>query len=198
MPRTGRTYEKPSRLSQGLVICFSIAVVAMAGWLALVIMSHGTRTMAADGTDVEATSQPVAARVVAEPEKAGAMDRFNAAYFAPGVRYYPPSAAAPPRSALALTDPAPIAVRDPVFPAPPAMAAIPDTSYRDIPIDEPLPEEAVIGAPDGNAELVPLPLPNPRRIAAIPVPRPRPRADGEDAQGGAESSFFDFMINRQR
>ncbi len=204
MPRTGRAYEKPSRIAQGLVACFSVAVVAMAGWLAITIISHGAGTMAvADSMDIETTSaHPVVENVVAEPQKPSAADRFNSAYFDPAIRNYPSSTATtPPQSALALTalaEPLPVTARDPGFPAPSITTAIPDMSYRDIPIDEPSQEQAVIGVPDANAELVPLPPPNPRRIAAIPVPRPRPRTDGEDTQPAADPSFFDLLISRQR
>ena len=33
MPKPGLAYEKPSRVSQVLVIGFSLAVIVMAGWL---------------------------------------------------------------------------------------------------------------------------------------------------------------------
>jgi cytoskeletal protein RodZ len=54
-------YEKPSQLSQGLVIGLSIAVVLMAGWLAMTIMfSDSMRTAAEDGPETVA-STPIAA-----------------------------------------------------------------------------------------------------------------------------------------
>jgi hypothetical protein len=62
MQVTAPIYEKPSRLSQGLVVGLSIAVVAMAGWLAMTIITPPTTT--ASGSETDATAgTPVSAPV---------------------------------------------------------------------------------------------------------------------------------------
>jgi hypothetical protein len=61
MPGTNRIYEEPSRLSQGLVVGLSVAVVAMAGWLVVTIAFPRTAaTSTEDDTDATA-SLPAAA-----------------------------------------------------------------------------------------------------------------------------------------
>lgn len=195
MRRTGPSYEKPSLISQGLVVCFSIAVVVMAGWFALVILfSHDASTMAADDSRIEtAAPLPDAAVVSPESEKPDFAARLSAAYVEPPPR--DPPDAAPPRSALPLLPPVepPAAITfDSRYPAFPPMAAMPNANYRGIPADESFRAES--DAADGALEAVPLPKP---RRAAIPVPRPRPRLDAED-QPDPDPSFFDLLINRQR
>ena len=39
MPRPGLTYERSSRVSRVLILCFSVAVLVMGGWLAVMIMA---------------------------------------------------------------------------------------------------------------------------------------------------------------
>ena len=209
MPRTVRAYEKPSRISQGLIVCFSIAVVVMAGWLVTVVMFFdGANTMAADEADI----QPISARsyvtnVFPEPAKLGETARSNAADLEslPWVHTpdsaTPPAAPAPPRSALPL---APFA-QFPAGGAPPpaytmssAATEVPDASYRGIIADDLSRQiEAAIDA-DTAPEVIPLPLPKPRPTASVPVPRPRPRLDAEDTQPSPDQSFFEFLTNRER
>lgn len=201
MPKTRRTYEKPSRISQGLVICFSIAVVVMAGWFAMTVMfSHDARSRVAEGVAIETASIPLHAENVApEPERAGETVRLNSAYFEPIPRDYAPNIAPPPRLALplaSLTAPPPAAVRDPEYF--PLSTATPSANYRGILSDEPLQAEIPVGASDVLPDLVPLPPPKPRRTASIPVPRPRPRLDGDDMLLDPEHSIFDALFNRQR
>jgi len=51
MPRTGPAYERPSRVSLALYVCFSLAVAVMAGWLVMMILSsNDANTKAADPT----------------------------------------------------------------------------------------------------------------------------------------------------
>src|ERR1700674_1952696 len=65
MPRTGLAYERASRVSQALILCFSLAVVVMAGWLAMMIMlPHDANTMAADPADVPEMATIPAPRIV--------------------------------------------------------------------------------------------------------------------------------------
>ena len=64
MPRTGLAYERPSRVSQALILGFSLAVVVMAGWLVMMIMlPHDANTTAADPADVPAMATTPAPRI---------------------------------------------------------------------------------------------------------------------------------------
>lgn len=200
MQRASHSYEKPSRISQALVVCFSVAVVFMAGWLALVILfPRDANTMAARDTDIEITdTPPYVENIAPEPEQLSVKARLNAAYFDPLPRDLP-DVAPPPRSALPLgpvTEPPPAATFDSRYPTSLITAAAPNTNHRSVTADEFLQIAAAVEAIDVAPEVVPLPLPKPRR-ASVPVPRPRPRLDGED-QLGADPSFFDLLVSRQR
>ena len=58
MQRTNRIYEAPSRLSQGLVVGLSVAVVAMAGWLAITITHSQSVASSAEGAP-DVTANPL-------------------------------------------------------------------------------------------------------------------------------------------
>jgi hypothetical protein len=197
---SGHTYEKPSRISQALVVCFSIAVVLMAGWFAITIMfSHYGTTSAVDDTEIVTTSPASVEDVSAEPDESNVTARLNAAYFEPLSRdAY--AAAAPPRSALPLAPvagPFSAATRDPGYPALSIAPVMPDANYRTIPADEPLPAGALTEA---AADVVPLPPPKRSHTAFIPIPRPRPRIEAEDVQPAPEQSqsLFDLLMYGQR
>jgi hypothetical protein len=193
MPRTGLAYERPSRVSQALILCFSLAVVVMAGWLVMMIMlPHDTNTMAADPAD---------------PADVPAMATTPAPRIENSVTAYDPPPAksaqlglqpdAPPRPDAPSANPS--STRPAPFPVRPAGAyatsslAPPEASNRGASNDDRL-----IQAEAGNdtAELVPLPLPRPRRTAAVPVPRARPHLDGDDAPPPRERTFFDLLVGR--
>ncbi len=57
MPRTKVIYEDPSRLSQGLVIGLSVAIVAMAAWFAATVANTRTAVTAIEG-DLDAAATP--------------------------------------------------------------------------------------------------------------------------------------------
>lgn len=106
LPGTKRIYEKPSRLSQGLVAGLSIAVVAMAGWLAATIAFPEAATGPAEG-DAETTAHPATAattdgsavsREAAAPSPSAASGHFDwPAEFASATAT---PAAPPPRMAV--------------------------------------------------------------------------------------------------
>jgi hypothetical protein len=210
MPRTAPVYEKPSRISQGLVVCFSIAVVVMAGWLVTVVMFFdGANTMAADKADIQPIStRPYVMNVSPEPAKLGETAPSNSADLEPSPWVHtpdsatPPAAPAPPRSDLPLAPfaefPAGGAPR-PAYAMSSVATGVPDASYRGTMADDLSRQvEAAIDA-DTAADVVPLPLPKPRpSSASIPVPRPRPRLDAEDTQPSPDQSFFEFLVNRPR
>ena len=142
MPRTARTYEKPSRISQGLVVCLSIAVVLMAGWLAITIMVSSYATTSAVG-DVKMASAPVHEENVSpEPENPQVAPRANSAYYEPLPQDYALTTPTPPRSALppaSFAEPPPAATRDDAD-APLSIAtAVPDGNFRGIPTPAPYP-----------------------------------------------------------
>ena len=56
---TNRIYEEPSRLSLGLVVVLSIAVVLMASWFAITIMLPQTAATSVEGaSDAAAAAMP--------------------------------------------------------------------------------------------------------------------------------------------
>jgi hypothetical protein len=209
MPRTGLAYEKPSRVSQGLVVGFSIAVVVMTGWLVTMIMSsHDANTMAADPADIPPVSTPPQVLAAApEPIRLSPATRSTArstsALAEPTPWPYTPysaAPAAPPAAALPLASPAPqVAAPAPTYSTSSLPAAVPDANESDLRTYEPPPRiEAAVEAPEAVSEVIPLPPPKPRRVASIiPVPRPRPHLDGDDAPP-QERSLFDQLFNPQR
>ena len=208
MPRTAPAYEKPSRISQGLVVCFSIAVIVMAGWLIMVVMFFdGANTMTADEADIQPISTRSYVTNVPEPTKLGETARSNSTDLEslPWVHTpdsaTPSAAPAPPRSALPLAPfaefPADGAPR-PAYTMSSAATGVPDARYRGTMADDLSRQvEAAIDA-DTAADVIPLPLPKPRPSASIPIPRPRPRLDAEDTQPSPDQPFFEFLVNRQR
>jgi hypothetical protein len=193
---------------RGLVVCFSIAVVLMASWLAITIMFSRLGTIsAADDVDV-ITSAPVSEENVPpvsvenvrpEPEEPAMTTRPNSPYFEPLSRDYKSAMAAPSRAVLpatSLTEPSGGAIRDTTYPA--SSTAAPDADYRGAQVDEPLRAAVPVEPADSAADFVPLPPPKPARTASIPVPRPRPRLEGDDPQPAPEQSLFNLLMYGQR
>jgi hypothetical protein len=166
-------YERPSRLSQVLIICFSAAVLFMGLWLAMMIMvpSEGS-TVAADPSVVPAMATQPAPRVenratAYDPPHANGAQLLDAQSSNP---YSPPSAGPP----------APAAGR----PAG-AYATSSLSSFDNLPSDA------------ANEVSVPLPRPRPRRTAAaVPIPRPRPHIDEPVEAQPKERSLFDILVGR--
>jgi hypothetical protein len=188
MQRTVRAYEKPSRISQGLVVCLSIAVVLAAGRLAsTIIFSRYATTSAVDATDT--TSAPVSVESVSsEPHEPPVAAPVNAASFEPLPRDDASAAPTPPRSALPLAplaEPPSAAMRNPGFAPWSTATAVPDVDFRSSPAKIP----------------PPYPPPQAAEGRSVPVPRPRPRVESEDVQPEPDQSpfsAFDLFIDRQR
>ena len=197
MQRTVRAYEKPSRISQGLVVCLSIAVVVAGGRLASKIMlSRYVTTSAVHDTDT--ASAPVSVEGVSsepheppvEPHEPAVAARVNSTYFEPSPRDDASAAPTPPRSALPLAplaEPPSAATRNPGFAPWSTATSVPAVDFRGIP-----------------AKLTP-PYPPPQAaegtVTSIPVPRPRPRLESEDVQPDPDQSLFssfDLFIDRRR
>ena len=225
MQRTGCDYEEPSRISQGLVVGLSIAVILMTGWLATTILLSRYTTTSAVG-DTGMAGAPVRVENVSPaPDEPRVEAHVNSADFEPSPRDYASSAPTPPRSALPLAsfaEPPPAATIAPGY-APFSMAtAPPDANDRGLSAKRPLPNSlpqagegragSSIQATEAIADLLrspPLPSPPPHvaeakvGVASVPVPRPRPRLEGEEVQPGPDPSAsnwspFDFLIDRQR
>ena len=224
MAGTGRARERPSRISQGLALGLSIAIVLMAGWLAVTIMLSRYATTAASG-DTEMTNPPAhvenGSPVPDEPRTAIGV---NSANYKPMARDYASETPTPPRSALPLApfaEPPAAAAPLPASALLPTATAVPEGNYRSIPAVPSYPprrarQVAVVArtsaeAAEAIADLLrppPLPLPQsyPARRAAegsvgvssVPVPRPRPPLEDEEVQPSPERSAFDFLIDRQR
>jgi len=223
MAGTGRARERPSRISQGLALGLSIAIVLMAGWLAVTIMLSRYATTAASG-DTEMTNPP--ARVENSPvsDEPRVAIGENSADIKPMAQDYASATPTSPRSALPLApfaEPPAAAASLPASALLPTATAVPEGDYPSIPAAPSYPpprarQVAVVArtpaeAAEAIADLLrppPLPLPQPypaRRVAegsvgvaSIPVPRPRPRLEDEEVQPSPQRSAFDFLIDRQR
>lgn len=196
MQRTVRAYEKPSRTSQALVVCLSIAVVLAAGRLAsTIIFSRYATASAVDDTNTTSAPVPVES-VSSELHEPPAAARANPAYFEPLPQDDASTPPTPPRSALplaALDEPSSVAIRNPGYS--PWLTTAPDVDFR---------AREATGA---NVDLrrAPPPYTSPQaaegRVTSIPVPRPRPRPESEDVQPEPDQSpfsAFDLFIDRQR
>jgi hypothetical protein len=209
MPRIGLAYERPSRVSQVLVIGFSIAVVAMAGWLVTVLLVSGdANTSAADQTELRvaaAALPPVSTRVAPEPIRLGAPAAASAT---PDAAQMPSPAQPPswPTTPFAVTRPPGVGQAIPPQSGGPTYTAsalapgetgarVNDRTGGRAGDGAELPIDAAGEAPD-VAEVIPLPPPKPKRVASIPMPRPRPHLESDDVP--QERSFFDFLVNHQR
>jgi hypothetical protein len=195
MLKAGIAYERPSRLSQALVVGFSLAVVAMTGWLLLMIMhSHDANTKTVDV--VEQTPPPP------EPPRVENPPPDNLFPLASTVRPVTVTKPAPgwdDRMATGTSSPAPATTY--------AAASLP----RETSAIAPSPSGYVRPSP-GTADdyrltevegssvalidiaQVPLPHPRPRHLASIPMPRPRPQID-ETPQQPQERSLFEVLFN---
>jgi len=142
MQRIDHAYEKPSRISQGLVVCLSVAVVLMAGWLAITIMLSRHATVSAIGSPDTAGAHGPVEIVSPEPGEPRVAPRLSPAFFEPPPRDYTSATPTPRRSALplaSLAEPPPAATRDDAY-APLSIAtAVPDVNFRGIPTPAPYP-----------------------------------------------------------
>jgi hypothetical protein len=164
-------------VSRVLILCFSVAVLVMGGWLAVMIMvPNHAETEAADPSDVPAMATKPAPRV---ENAATAYDPplANGPQFTdvPATNPYSPSAAAPAAPSSA--------------PRPAGTGAYTPSSFASY---DNLPGDAV----NEVTEFVPLPPPRPKRTAAVPVPRPRPHIDEPAEAQPKERSFFDILVGR--
>jgi hypothetical protein len=151
MPRTGRVYEKPSRISQGLVVCLSIAVVLMAGWLAITIMLSNYATTSAVG-DTNVANAPVQVENVSpEPEKPRVAPRANSTLFERWPRDDAFTAPTPPRSALlplaSFAEPPPAATHDPGYASLSFATVVPEVRHSSIPAPSPFPPPVASSRP---------------------------------------------------
>jgi hypothetical protein len=192
MPRASLAYDKPSRVSRVLVLCFSLAVVLMAGWLVLMIMMSrsGTSMAAAPGDDARATAasttgsvpRPFVVQSTASPISQAVVTTSRMQSASGAAWPDAPSATPPPAAPVASY----------------AVSSIPATqepSYRGFPTDiAATPAEA---SPEAT-EIVPLPQPRPKHMASVPVPRPRPQIDDPTDAPTPQRSLFDFLVDRQK
>lgn len=209
MPTTGCAYEKPSRMSQALVVCFSVAVIVMSAWFLKMIMftKYGT-TSVADDTEIEMVAPGTAGNVSSDPDRPPQAAPFNSAYFEPSARDNGFATAVQPRPSLPLASVAEPPSADPRDAEPlslPVATVAPDASYRGVQPDQPLRAEALAAPADASAESTPLPPPPvvPRMrgrsawgLAAIPMPRPRPRLEAEEVAPAPEQaqSIFNLLM----
>jgi hypothetical protein len=175
MPIPGLAYERTSRVSQVLILCFSAAVLVMGGWLAMMIMvPNNADIVAADTSDVPAMATKPAPRVENGVTYDPPLDGPQFADAPSTNPYSPPPGATPAASAPAPARPAA------------AYATSPLASYDSLPGD----------AANEVTQSVPLPPPRPRRTAAVPVPRPRPHIDEPAEAPPKERNLFDILVGR--
>jgi hypothetical protein len=162
MPKRGLTQERSSRLSQALIACFSIAVIIMGGWLAMMIM------VPAGTTPADPANEPVEAAV--PTGSAPRVENTAAGYDAPLAGQVRSSSDSAPWPDSSPSNP---------YSAPSVgatLALAPSEAGYGSGLD---PSQTESGA--DLPEVVPLPTPRPRRVA-VPVPRPRPRIEEADAE----------------
>ncbi len=181
MPGTSSIYEEPSRLSRGLVVGLSIAVVAMAGWFAATV-THSQSTAPAEGdVDNAAAVAPAAAPTDRAAASGQADATRQASRPSSSVFDWPafPSASPPvSQTALPLAPEAP-AIRDPgrLWPVvTPAQDARSESARSESARNEPSRGESrSLRQPAGAAPEAA------DAIVDILAPAPPPRAAGKDA-----------------
>lgn len=192
MPKTDPAYERPSWVSLALIVGSSLAVIATAGWLAMMVMaSSGGGTIdpadaavaddAASPPHVENATPPYVPPMsaLAALPAATADGAAASAASAPAV----PGVAAEARlSSLGGASTSALATAPTSFGGPGDLLSV-------------APPEVATPAP--TPEAVPLPPPRPRRTAAVPVPRSRPPIDNADAKAPRGWSLFDLFVDRQ-
>jgi hypothetical protein len=195
MPKTGLAYERPSRASLALIVCFSLGLIIIAGWLVMMIMLSSDANTAGGPTDEMVASLPPrienATPSYVPPLTVAAPQSTATPSDAPGGTPWPTTTlplASAAASAPANTGPAPTGAYTT------SALAVPDTAFRG-------PGDLLQLAPDPAdeaTEIVPLPLPRPRRMASVPVPRPRPQIDDAEPEPPLQKrSLLDIFINRQ-
>jgi hypothetical protein len=212
MAKTSLNYEEPSRVSQLLVLAFSVAVAFMAGWLVLTIVLGNSSTMVATADD------EVPAMVTKQPPRVENPRVAASSPIVPSQQLLSPQA--DPGWAGAATGTAPIA-RDAAAPGRPApsgaaLASLPNAPVVAAPATVPAAQSPAPTANDrlpvgdiyaqvtnkisedaaDAPDIVPLPPHRPR--SAVPFPRPRPQL-AEQTQAQAEPrSFLDIFLNGNR
>ena len=181
MQGTKGIYEKPSRVSQGLVITLSIAVVAMAGWLAATITLSQTAMTSVENA-IEAGAQPALSTDETEASLPTTLrqPQSNSVHFEwPKEFASTPSATPPAQPALPLAPTEHPAARDTGRAPWPATPEVRDRG---------LPSRTSLGAAEPTDAIVDVlsPPSPPRSAAATPAPparqaqrRQKPRPETE-------------------
>ena len=195
MQGTSRIYEEPSRLSRGLVIGLSIAVVLMAGRLTVTILSPNAATTAADADTDAMASMPVpaygalASSAPDEPRQTET-PRSNSVHFEWPEEFSSPSPA-PQRTALPLAPELP-ATYDVGHSPWPGATTMPDARNRRTAARQPAgaaaeATDAIVGvlAPrqHGGKETAAAAVP-PARL--VPPRRQKPRVESDAGQQAAD------------
>jgi hypothetical protein len=172
MQGTNRIYEEPSRLSQGLVIGLSIAVVVMAGWLAVTITLSQTPMTSVEGATDAAAGVPMPdgadaslPTTLRQPERSNSVQFDWPAEFASATSRSTPPPPSPVQTAMPPAAELP-ATRD--LGRAPWLAA-PDARDRSLPSRQPA--GAATEATDAIVEIL-APPPTSHAAAAAPPPRP--------------------------
>jgi hypothetical protein len=172
MPKQGLAHERSSHLSRALIICFSVAIVIMGGWLAMMIMVPSAPTSADPNESAE-----VGTVTGSVPR----VENTATSYEAPLAAQMRSSVDAPPWPDSSPSNP---------FSTPSGGATLAlspnEAGYG-------LGADAAQTEPGADlAEVVPLPTPRPRRVA-VPVPRPRPRIEEAEVEAKPHT-LLDLLV----
>jgi hypothetical protein len=171
MQGTNRIYEEPSRVSQGLVIALSIAVVAMAGWLATTItLSQTAMTSGEDAIDAVTGAQHAmsADGTAASLPTTLRQPQSNSVHFDWPTEFASTPSATPPTQPALPVAPTELPTARDSGRAP--WPAVPEARDRN------LPSRASPGATEPTDAIVDILLPpSPTRSAATATPAPQAR-----------------------
>jgi hypothetical protein len=188
MPKPGLAYERSSPLARVLIVCLSLGVVVMAGWLVMtVLFSHDATATVEDPEPIPPIATKAPPRVEDSPAYASPLAATSVLPSQPTAPAWPdpPSADAATASASAA--------------GAATAGAYATSSVAPLAPDERAPGEGAGSTLDAGfdpREMVPLPQPRPRRIA-VPVPRPRPRFEATaEAQVPQQRTLFDILMGR--
>lgn len=186
MPKTDPAHARPSWVSLALIVGSSLAVIVMAGWLAMMIVASKSAGTAdpVDAAAFDAASPPHVENAepgYVPPMLPSAMMTNATGGGAAASDASAAGAAGPRLSSLGSASTS-------------AVAAVPTSIGGPGDLLNVDPPEAA----DPPSAIVPLPLRRPRRSSSpVPVPRSRPPINNVEAQPQRGWSLFDLFVDRQ-
>ncbi len=186
MPRRGLDHERASPQARAMVVCFSLALVVMAGWFVMTVLF--ARDAPPPAEDPGAIP-PIATR--APPRVEDTAPAVSSQLATVGLPLQ--SSASPWPDGRPAASSGRVASSGPSVPAAPVGAGYatssvaPDAAARG--------EERAVDTGFDPGEAIPLPQPRPRRIS-VPVPRPRPRVEDRAEAEPQQRTLIDVLLGR--